>query len=99
MPLYISFLYYGYISEKIRYELKNIVYRRFPQINFKAVFRSKCMIMSLFRQEEKLPTSMCSSLVYDYRCLLCNKKYIGSTVRQFQSRIKEHMGVSVLGFQ
>ena len=69
MPVYTSFPYYGYISEKVGSELKDVVYRRFPQINFKPVFRSKCMIGSLFRYKEKLLTSVCSSLVYDYRSL------------------------------
>ena len=34
-PVYISFPFYGYISEKVRYDLKDTVYRRFPQINIK----------------------------------------------------------------
>ena len=75
--------------------MKDIVYTRFSQINFKPVFRNKCMIRSLFKLKEKLLTSVCSSLVYDDRCLLCNKQYIDSTVRQLQCRISEHMGVSV----
>ena len=95
MPVYISFPYYGYISEKVRCELKDVIYKRFPQINFKPIFRNNYMIGSLFKHKEKLPTSMRSSIIYDYKCLLCNKQYIGSTVRQFQCRILEHMGVSV----
>ena len=95
MPVYVSFPYYGYISEKVRSELKDIICRRFPQVNFKPVFRNDFMIGSLFKHKERLPTSVCSSLVYDYKCLLCNKQYIGSTVRQLQCRISEHMGVSV----
>ena len=95
MPVYVSFPYYGYISEKVKSELKAIVDRRFPQINFKPIFRNKCMIGSFFKHKEKLPTSVCSNLVYNYKCLLCNKQYIGSTVRQLQCRISEHMGESV----
>ena len=53
------------------------------------------MIGSLFKHKEELPTSVSSSLVYDYRCLLYNKQDIGSTVRQLHCRILEHMGVSV----
>ena len=95
MPVYVSFPYYGYISEKLRCELKNIIYQRFPQINFKPIFRNSYMIGSLFKHKEKLPAPVCSGLVYNYKCLLCNKQYIGSTVRQLQCRISEHMGVSV----
>ena len=95
LPVYVSFPYYGYVSEKVKSELKDIVFRRFPQINFRPIFRNNCMIGSFFRHKEKLPTSMCSNLVYSYKCLLCNKQYIGSTVRQLQCRISEHMGVSV----
>ena len=95
LPVYVAFPYYGYVSEKVKSELKDIVFRRFPQINFRPIFRNNCMIGSFFRHKEKLPTSMCSNLVYSYKCLLCNKQYIGSTVRQLQCRISEHMGVSV----
>ena len=95
LPVYVSFPYYGYVSQKVRSELITLVYKRFPQIDFRPIFRNDCMIGSFFKHKERLPTSVCSGLVYDYRCLLCNKQYIGSTVRQLQCRISEHMGVSV----
>ena len=38
---------------------------------------------------------MCSCIIYDYKCMLCNKHYIGSTARQLSCRIAEHMGISV----
>ena len=95
LPLYVSFPYYGYVSQKIRSELKHLISDRFPQIDFRPVFRNNFMIGSFFRHKERLPTSVCSNLIYEYRCLLCNKQYIGSTVRQLQCRISEHAGVSV----
>ena len=38
---------------------------------------------------------ICSGVVYTYKCAFCNECYTGSTTRQLQCRIAEHMGRSV----
>ena len=40
MPVYVSFPYYGYISEKLKSEVKKIVSHRFPQCDFQFVFKN-----------------------------------------------------------
>ena len=93
--IYISFPYYGYISERLRVDIINIVNKYYPQIDIKLIFTNKFSIGSLFKYKENLPTPLCSGVVYTYQCALCNECYTGSTTRQLQCRIAEHMGRSV----
>ena len=90
--LYISFPYYGYVSERLRTEITNIVEKYYPQINLKLIFTNKLSVGSLFKYKENLPTPLCSGVIYNYQCALCNECYTGSTTRQLQCRIAEHMG-------
>ena len=93
--IYISFPYFGYISEKLKNEIHLLVDKRFPHLNLRLAFRNDFSVGSLFRHKERLEPSLCSSLIYEYNCPLCNECYIGSTVRQYGCRISEHRGVSV----
>ena len=93
--MYISLPYYGFISEKIRYELDSIILNMFPQINFKLVFDNSLSIQSFFKHKKTLPAHICSSVIYLYECEDCTSSYVGSTIRQFQCRQAEHMNVSV----
>ena len=93
--IYLSFPYFGYASEKLKNEVHELVSGRFPQLNLRMVFKNDFSIGSLFKHKEKLEPSLCSNLVYEYSCALCNERYIGSTARQYGCRISEHRGVSV----
>ena len=93
--LYISFPYYGYVSERLRTEILNVVSKYYPQIDLKLIFTNKLSVGSLFKYKESLPTLLCSGVIYTYQCALCNECYTGSTTRQLQCRIAEHMGRSV----
>ena len=95
LNVYFPLPYYGYISDKIKDELKHLIERHFPHINLNLIFTNKFSIGSFFKHKERLPEPMCSCIIYDYKCMLCNKHYIGSTARQLSCRIAEHMGISV----
>ena len=41
LPVYVSFPYYGYVSERIKAELKTIVCNRFLQIDLRIIFENK----------------------------------------------------------
>ena len=69
--------------------------RRYPQIKLNLIFTNKFFVSSMFRFKEKFLKSMCSCIIYKYECLLYQKQYMGSTVRQLQCRIAEHSGLSV----
>ena len=93
--LYVSFPYYGYVSERLRNEIMNIVSKFYPHVDLRLIFTNKFSVGSLFKFKESLPTSLCSGVIYTYKCTLCNECYTGSTTRQLQCRIAEHMGRSV----
>ena len=93
--VYLSFPYFGYISEKLKNSIRLLVGRRFPHLNLRIAFRNDFSIGSLFRHKERLESSLSSDVVYEYNCALCNECYIGSTARQYGCRISEHRGVSV----
>ena len=95
MKLYFSLPYYGYISEKIKDDLKQLIEKHFPHVNLNLVFTNNFSIGSFFKHKEKLAESLCSCVIYDYKCMFCDKHYIGSTARQLSCRVAEHMGVSV----
>ena len=93
--IYISFPYFGYITEKLRTDIHNYINKFYPQIDLRLAFKNSFSIGSLFRHKDPMPSSLCSNIIYIYKCALCNECYTGSTQRQLQCRIAEHLGVSV----
>ena len=93
--IYFPMPYMGYVSDKIRSEIQNLVTKRFPHLNLVIAFRNNFTIHSFFKHKEKLAAPLCSSVIYRYKCEECSSSYIGSTKRQFRCRIAEHLGVSV----
>ena len=67
----------------------------FPHLKLNLIFKNGFSIGSMFRHKERLPSELCSSVIYKYMCALCNKCYIGSTTRQLKCRIAEHKSLSV----
>lgn len=92
--LYFKLPYYGNLSIKLRKDLKILMRKYYPQINFQFVFTTGTTIASFFRHKERLPLHLNSSVVYKYTCSECNSEYIGKTIRQIQVRIDEHIGRS-----
>ena len=93
--IYVSFPYFGYISDRLKGEIRACVEGLYPQIDLRIAFKNSLSVGSFFRHKESMPTSLCSNVVYTYSCALCNECYTGSTQRQLQCRIAEHLGVSV----
>ena len=93
--IYVAFPYFGYISDILREEIRICVERLYPQINLKLAFKNSFSVGSFFRHKDPMPISLCSNVIYTYSCALCNECYTGSTQRQLQCRIAEHLGISV----
>ena len=66
----------------------------FPDVDFRFIFVNKRTIGSLFKVKDSIPTSLCSNVVYCFKCPDCTARYIGSTSRNLKIRISEHIGVS-----
>ena len=93
--VYFSMPYYGYISNKIKNEIQSLVEKRYPQLDLRMVFVNRFTIGSFFKHKERLPSDVCSCVIYRFQCEECNSSYIGSTIRHFRVRAHEHMSLSV----
>ena len=93
--MYINLPYYGYLSDKLKNDLQSMALKFFPHLKLNLIFKNSFSIGSMFRHKERLPSELCSSVIYKYMCALCNKCYIGSTTRQLKCRIAEHKSLSV----
>ena len=75
--------YVSGLSEDIR--------RVCSRYDIRVVFRSGLTLRSqLSNLKDKLPIQMRSGVVYNVPCSVCDKSYIGETVRRLGDRIKEH---------
>ena len=93
--IFIPMPYFGYISDKIKNELQPLLTKLYPHLSIKLVFKNTYSIGSLFKIKDRLPESLCSSIIYSYRCVDCSSTYIGSSIRQFHCRTHEHRNLSV----
>ena len=87
--------YFGYISEKIKQDIDKIIIKHFPHLDLRICFVNSFQVGSFFNHKDKLDVGMCSSIVYLFKCMECSSKYVGSSVRQLNCRVAEHMNISV----
>ena len=66
----------------------------YPHIDFKIVFTNNFTIHGLLNHKEKLPSDLCSSLVYLFQCDACSATYVGQTKKSLRTRAYEHLGRS-----
>ena len=87
-------MFQGHFSYYVRNKLQRLLRLHFPDINFRFVFTNPLTIGSFFKHKDRMPDRLCSKVVYDYMCPICNDRYIGSTARNLLIRIAEHKGFS-----
>ena len=93
---YMVLPFFGHQSYTLRNKLSKIFKSYYPQLNVRFVLCNKTSIGSLFSVKDKLPTMLCSNVIYKFTCEDCSSSYVGSTIRNLQIRVSEHMGVSFL---
>ena len=50
--------------------------------------------MLLFSFKDKIPTELCHTVVYKFRCKQCASEYVGSPIQPLYVRVAEHSGRS-----
>ena len=76
-------------------ELKAILSKHLPSVEFKFIFINPLKIGTLFKYKDDLCSTLNSSVIYKFNCPSCKLgMYIGSTKRLLKVRIDEHRGVS-----
>ena len=92
---YVKLQFFGPSSYKIRNELLRDLKNVYKHIDFQIVLTNPFTVGSFFKIKDKIPEDVRSCVVYEYQCLSCNARYVGSTIRSFRSRRAEHFGKSV----
>ena len=80
--------------KKLNRDVTKVVMQCFPQIKLNLIPMNNNNIKKFFQHKEKTPSTLSSSIVYDYNCPNCQLGYIGSSNRCLRTRIGEHRGVS-----
>ena len=91
---YVSLPYFGSQSDKLQSDLKQLLAKYFPHINFILISTNPFKIGSFFQFKDKLPVALRSKLIYKFSCSHCESSYVGSTTRTLGQRIAEHAGKS-----
>ena len=86
--------YMGPLSNVVIKKLKKVLRTNFTTVDIRPIFVNPRTIGSFFSVKDKIPISICSSVVYNYSCGACDATYIGKTTRNLSIRIDEHLGVS-----
>ena len=86
--------YMGPLSNLIIKKLKKVLRANFTTVDIRPIFVNTRSIGSFFSFKDKIPISICSSVIYNYTCGACDASYIGKTTRNLSIRIDEHLGVS-----
>ena len=92
--IYLSIPYLADVSHKIELNLKRILTRFYPHVDFRFIHNNGFKIGSLFPFKDRLPADLCSSIAYCFTCPRCQAGYIGSSYRCFKTRVAEHIAYS-----
>ena len=84
----------GQVSTKFQTSFTNLINKFYPQVSLQFAFKSKHRIGSYFRYKDIVPKSMRARVVYKYTCKICKDFYVGKCLRDLDSRITEHRGLS-----
>ena len=94
--LFISLEYIGKQSLILKKRLQQIIMEQIPYCKVNIVFSSKNKLGSFFTFKDRVPKNLKSLVLYKYTCSNCNITYIGKSIRHFQVRFSEHLGISKL---
>ena len=88
--LVIGLQYLGKLSlqiRTIRTRINRIMKNKLPHCHIGFVFQTKCKISNFFTFKDKIPSFLCSGIVYKFPCGSCNATYYGITKRHFKVRM------------
>ena len=94
--LVIALPYLGKLSLQICTRINRIMKNNLPYCNLRFVFQTKCNLSNFFTFKDKIPSFLCSGIVYKFHCGSCNATYNGKTKRHFKVRMSEHLEISAL---
>ena len=87
-PVYLRVPWIGKASISLDKNVKTAVESCYGSVTTRVVFTSKRMLP--VARKDVLPTTLKSSVVYEYSCH-CDSRYVGRTSQRLQDRIKQHV--------
>ena len=87
-PIYLRVPWIGKASIGLDKNVKTAVESCYGSVTTRVVFTSKRMLP--VAHKDVLPTTLKSSVVYEYSCH-CDSRYVGRTSQRLQDRIKQHV--------
>ena len=84
----------NFSNNQLSKSISGLVSEFFPHVDLRLCFKNEFTTSSLFRFKDEIPRRVRSNIVYEYKCGMCNSRYIGETARHYATRVAEHMGVS-----
>ena len=92
--IFMKLPYLGFQSLKIKRELVSIINQFYPQLKINIIYTNFNRIGNFFRYKDRIPTSLASSVIYNYCCEQCSSTYVGQTRKQMKVRISNHKNIS-----
>lgn len=92
--IYMKLPYLGSLSHSLGRKLCRIVHNNYSTVKLKIVYTTSTNIGNFFKFKDRIPTALCSSIVYKFSCDSCNAIYVGKTTRNFFMRMEDHTGFS-----
>ena len=89
----------GNRSFRIRNNINKLIKDHYRDIQVQFIFKSTKRVSSLFRYKDRIPTLVCSNVVYKFSCSGCNATYYGKTNRNLLIRCNEHLGINRNGHE
>ena len=88
--------YLGTQSLRLKKKLNKLFKEQLSSGKLEVVFRTTQRMSSCFRFKDAIPRSLLSGVIYEYKCPICNSRYIGSIYRHWEKRLEEHLHMSAL---
>ena len=98
LPILLSLPYLSvYDIHLKKKQLSKYLYKIYPHVDFKIVFGANKPIGHLFPFKDRVPSHVCSSVVYKFMCSSCQATFYGKTSCHFIVRCREHLGINRKG--
>ena len=86
--------YLGNRSFMIRNNITKLFKAHYRDIQVQFIFKSAKRVSSLFQYKDRIPTLVCSNVVYKFSCSCCNATYYSETNMNLLIRCNEHIGIN-----
>jgi len=97
LPILLFLPYLGVYSIHLKKRFTKFIGNFYPHVDLKIVFRANKPIGRLFPFKDRVPSHVCSSVVYKFTCSSCQATYYGKISRHFNVRCREHLGINKKG--